>query len=70
MLFYVFATGMEASVVRAAIMAGVILTGMLLWRKADIYCSLAVSAIIILLNNSFMLLIWALYCLLRPQCLL
>ncbi|NLO99768.1 MAG: DNA internalization-related competence protein ComEC/Rec2 [Clostridiaceae bacterium] len=55
MLFYVFATGMEASVVRAAIMAGVILTGMLLWRKADIYCSLAVSAIIILLNNSFML---------------
>ncbi len=55
MLFYVFATGMEASVIRAAIMAGVILTGMLLWRKADIYCSLAVSAIIILINNSFML---------------
>ena len=55
MLFYVFATGMEASVVRAAIMAGVTLTGMLLWRKADIYCSLSVSAIIILMNNSFML---------------
>lgn len=55
MLFYVFATGMEASVVRAAIMAGVTLTGMLLWRKADIYCSLAVSAITILINNSFML---------------
>lgn len=55
MLFYVFATGMEASVVRAAIMAGITLTGMILWRKADIYCSMAISAIIILINNSFML---------------
>ena len=55
MLLYVFATGMEASVIRAAIMAGVTLTGMLLWRKADIYCSLAVSAIIVLINNTFML---------------
>ena len=55
MIFYVFATGMEASVVRAAIMAGVTLTGMLLWRNSDIYCSIAFSAIIILLNNSFML---------------
>lgn len=55
MLFYVFATGMEASVVRAAIMAGVTLIGMILWRKTDIYCSMAVSAMIILFNNSFML---------------
>ncbi|NLX64318.1 MAG: DNA internalization-related competence protein ComEC/Rec2 [Clostridiaceae bacterium] len=55
MLFYVFATGMEASVIRAAIMAGITLTGMLLWRKADIYCSIAASAMIILLYNSFML---------------
>jgi len=55
MIFYVFATGMEASVVRAAIMAGVILAGMLLWRKSDIYCSIAFSAIIMLLNNSFVL---------------
>ncbi|MGI6084902.1 MAG: DNA internalization-related competence protein ComEC/Rec2 [Acetivibrionales bacterium] len=55
MMLYVFATGMEASVIRAAIMAGVVLTGMLLWRKSDIYCSLAVSAIIVLLNNTFML---------------
>lgn len=54
MIFYVFATGMEASVVRAAIMAGVNLTGMILWRKTDIYCSMAFSALIILLNNSFM----------------
>ena len=55
MMFYVFATGMEASVVRAAIMAGVTLTGMILWRKTDIYCSMAFSALVILLNNSFML---------------
>jgi len=55
MLFYVYATGMEASVIRAAIMAGITLTGMLLWRNTDIYCSLAASAIIILVNNSFML---------------
>ncbi len=55
MLFYVFATGMEASVVRAAIMAGVTLTGMLFWRRTDIFCSLAASAILILLGNSFML---------------
>lgn len=55
MILYVFATGMEASVVRAAVMAGVALTGMLLWRKSDIYCSMALSAIIILLGNSFML---------------
>jgi len=55
MLFYVLATGMEASVIRAAVMAGITLTGMLLWRKADVYCSLAASAIIMLIYNSFML---------------
>jgi competence protein ComEC len=36
-------------------MAGVILTGMLIWRKSDIYCSIAFSAVIMLLSNSFML---------------
>lgn len=55
MLLYVFATGMEASIVRAAIMAGIMLIGMMLWRKTDIYCSLAASALIILLYNSYML---------------
>jgi competence protein ComEC len=54
MLFYVFATGMEASVVRAAIMAGITLIGMFFWRRTDIYCSLATAAIIILVKNSFM----------------
>lgn len=55
MVFYVFATGMEASVTRAAIMAGVTLVGMILWRRSDIFCSMAVSIILILLVNSFML---------------
>lgn len=55
MLFYVFATGMEASVVRAAIMAGVMLLGMIIWRQTDGYCSLACSAMIILFGNTFML---------------
>lgn len=55
LFLYVFAAGMEASVVRAAIMAGVMLTGNILWRKHDIYCSMAVSAIIILFDNSYML---------------
>ena len=55
MIFYVFATGMEASVIRAAIMAGITLIGMILWRQTDIYCSMAVSVILILLYNTFML---------------
>ncbi len=55
LVFYVFATGMEASVVRAAVMAGVMLSGTLIWRKTDIYCSLGVSAVIMLSSNTFML---------------
>lgn len=55
MLFYVFATGMEASVIRAAIMAGITLIGMIIWRQADFFCSVAASVIIILLSNTFML---------------
>lgn len=55
MLVYVFATGMEASVMRAAIMAGIMLLGMIIWRQTDVYCSISASCIIILLSNSFML---------------
>lgn len=55
MLVYVFATGMEASVMRAAIMAGIMLLGMIIWRQTDVFCSIAASAIIILLSNTFML---------------
>ena len=55
MLLYVFATGMEASVIRAAIMAGIMLLGMIFWRQTDFYCSISASALLILLSNTFML---------------
>lgn len=55
MIIYVFSTGLETSVIRAAIMAGIMLIGQIFWRKSDVYCSLAASAIIILLINTYML---------------
>ncbi|NLU32880.1 MAG: DUF4131 domain-containing protein [Clostridiaceae bacterium] len=55
MLIYVFATGMEASVIRAAIMAGIMLLGMIIWRQTDFFCSISASAMLILLSNTFML---------------
>jgi len=55
MLIYVFATGMEASVIRAAIMAGIMLLGMIIWRQTDFFCSISASAILMLLSNTFML---------------
>lgn len=55
MLLYVFATGMEASVMRAAIMAGIMLLGMIIWRQTDFFCSISASALVILLSNTFML---------------
>lgn len=55
MLLYVFATGMEASVMRAAIMAGIMLLGMIIWRQTDFFCSISASALVILLFNTYML---------------
>jgi|CZCB01.1.fsa_nt_gi competence protein ComEC len=55
MLIYVFATGMEASVIRAAIMAGIMLLGMIIWRQTDFFCSISASVLLILLSNTFML---------------
>jgi competence protein ComEC len=52
---YVLITGMEASVLRASIMALVVLIGKILDRKADIINSLCVASIIILVINPFML---------------
>lgn len=52
---YTFITGMEASVLRASIMALVMLVGRLLDRKADLINSLCVSSLIILVFNPFML---------------
>jgi competence protein ComEC len=48
LLFYMELTGAPASVVRATIMALVVLTGTLFERKADIYNSLGVAAILML----------------------
>lgn len=49
---YMILTGATASVVRATIMACVILSGKLLERRADMYQALAISALIILLVDS------------------
>jgi len=54
-IIYVFAAGLDASVARASVMAGIMLMGQILWRKSDIYCSLAAASIIILLANTYML---------------
>lgn len=48
-LAHMFLTGATASVVRATIMASVLLIGALIERKTDIYNSLSVAALIILL---------------------
>ncbi len=51
-VIFMFITGASPSVVRATIMATVILVGTLFERKADVYNSLCVAAIIILLLDS------------------
>jgi competence protein ComEC len=48
-VFYMFLTGAQPPVVRATIMAAVIIIGGYLERDADVYNSLAVSALLILL---------------------
>ena len=51
-VLFTFITGASPSVVRAAIMATVILLGTTFERKADVYNSLSVAAIIILVMDS------------------
>ncbi len=55
LFFYVLITGMGSSVLRAALMALIILTGKILDRKAEVINSLGVAAFILLLINPFML---------------
>ena len=52
-LVFVCITGFDASIVRAAIMAWIVLLAQVLRRDADIYNSLGLSALIILLINPF-----------------
>jgi competence protein ComEC len=52
LILYMFVTGAAPSVVRATIMASIILTGFVLQRKNDIYNSIAVAALILLFNDT------------------
>lgn len=52
-ILFVLLTGASATVLRAGIMGIIILLAKLFYRKSDIYTSIAVSAIIIFLNNPF-----------------
>ncbi len=51
--FFLFITGFEPSVIRAVIMAVIMLTGQILHREADALTSLAFSCIVMLLINPF-----------------
>lgn len=52
LIFYIFLTGAAPSVIRASIMAIVLLGGTILERRLNIYNSLAVAALIILLYDA------------------
>lgn len=54
-LVYILITGMEASVLRASVMALVMLAGKALDRKADLLNSLGIASLILLAVNPFML---------------
>jgi competence protein ComEC len=53
--FFVLITGMEASVLRACVMASVIMAGKAMDRKADLLNSLGIASLILLTANPFML---------------
>ncbi len=48
LIFYIFLTGQSPSVVRATIMAVIVLSSMMFERKIDVFNSLAIAALIIL----------------------
>lgn len=52
LIIFMFVTGAAPSVVRATIMASIILFGFILQRKSDIYNSLAVAALILLFYDT------------------
>lgn len=55
LVFFVFITGFEPSVLRAVVMAVIILIGGILKREADIHTTIAFSAILLLIGNPYML---------------
>ncbi|GBE26731.1 comEC family competence protein [bacterium BMS3Bbin03] len=55
LIFYVYLTGGKPPVVRASLMAVIILIGYLVQRRPDVINSLAVAALLLLLVNPFLL---------------
>ncbi|MBP7174876.1 MAG: DNA internalization-related competence protein ComEC/Rec2, partial [Thermoclostridium sp.] len=55
LFFFVLVTGMEASVLRACVMACVLMAGKALDRKADLLNSLGIASLLLLAVNPFML---------------
>ena len=51
LVMFVFVTGFEPSVLRAVLMADVLLVSAVLYREPDVYAALAVSCIILLIAN-------------------
>ena len=52
---YILITGMEASILRAAVMAFVVMAGKALDRNADLLNSIGVASLVLLIVNPFML---------------
>jgi competence protein ComEC len=55
LIFFVYITGFEPSVLRAVIMAVTILSGQIIRRDTDIYTSMAFSAVLLLVISPHML---------------
>ena len=56
LIFFMYLTNFTASVVRACIMGIILLGSKILYRKSDIYVSMALSILIILIENPFKIL--------------
>ena len=55
LIFYMFITGFSPSVVRASIMSILLIGGEILYRKNDIWTSMAISLFLILIYNPFLI---------------
>lgn len=55
LIFFVYITGFEPSVLRSVIMAVTVLAGAVIWREGDIFTTIAFSAILLLIVSPHML---------------
>jgi competence protein ComEC len=53
LLMFLSITGFQPSVVRAVIMASLVLLGQIFWRESDVYTSISLAAIVLLICNPF-----------------